>query len=42
MRHLVDRGGQYLINGGIPWRSQLGQVLQEDYFALDLPRHLDS
>jgi hypothetical protein len=31
MRHLVDRGGQYLINSGIPWRSQLGQVLQEDY-----------
>jgi hypothetical protein len=28
MHHLVDTGGQYLINGGIPWPSQ---VLQEDY-----------
>lgn len=28
MHHLIDRGGQNLIDGGIPWPSYLGDVLQ--------------
>lgn len=29
MHHLVDRGGQDLIDGGIPWPLQLEHILQE-------------